>query len=258
MGPLKPEQVEANWKKAFAELEERFLGLLKTKDAKITELQKQVDELQKHVIKLEDSIDDTDAVSRLDQVVVSGADLPVVRENEDTKNIITDLFRSKLRFQCSGGEIVNATRLGPKPKSQKPDRRSILVTTSNRGTKQSILSACRSEKPSFFVNENLTAKRRTIMYVLRKIKKDHPDRVKGLSTYDGRVFAYIPPPHSSGSSATPTVSASTRAASASSASSAPNATRDQRILVNTYHGLVRFCNDVVGRPLENFLLQWPH
>ena len=239
MAPLKPEQVEANWKKAFAKLEDKFFGLW----------------LQKHVYKLEDSIDDTDAVLRLDQVVVSGADLPVVRENEDTKNIITDLFRSKLKFQCSGGEIVNATRLGPKPKSQKPDRRSILVTTSNRGTKQSILSACRSEKPSFFVNENLTAKRRTIMYVLRKIKKDHPDRVKGLSTYDGRVFAYIPSPHSGGSSATPTASASTRSAAASSA---PNATRDQRILVNTYHGLVRFCNDVVGRPLENFLLQWPH
>ena len=255
MTRLTLEQVESNWKKAVAELKSEFLGLIKAKDQKINQLQNKIEVLEKQVNKLEDSFDDADAASRLDQVVISGADIPLVQENENTKNIVSDLFKSKLKLNCAENDIVNATRLGPKPKSQKPDRRSILVTTSNRGTKQGIMSACKSVRPSFYVNENLTARRRTILYALRKIKKEHRDKIKGLTTFDGKVCVNIP-----SHVATPADSrTSGNGASASGTHGGTHVgTRDKKLLVNTHAGLVRFCNDVVKVPLDTFLAQWPH
>ena len=271
MTKLTVEQCEANWKKAVAELKSEFLGLLKAKDQKINQLQNKIEVLEKQVNKLEDSLDDADAASRLDQVVISGADIPLVQDNENTKAIVSDLLKSKLKLNCPQNDIVNATRLGPKPKTQKPDRRSILVTTSNRGAKQNIMSACKSVRPSFYVNENLTARRRTILYALRKIKKEHPNVVKGLTTFDGKVCVYIPQsaattvdsPTSGNRTSAPGANVATAvdprtSGNGLSTSGAQVGTRDKKILVNTHAGLVRFCNDVVKVPLDTFLAQWPH
>ena len=193
------------------------------------------------------------------------------KDNENTKAIVSDLLKSKLKLNCPRNDIVNATRLGPKPKTQKPDRRSILVTTSNRGAKQNIMSACKSVRPSFYVNENLTARRRTILYALRKVKKEHPNVVKGLTTFDGKVCVYIPQsaattvdsPTSGNRTSAPGANVATTvdprtSGSGLSTSGAQVGTRDKKILVNTHAGLVRFCNDVVKVPLDTFLAQWPH
>ena len=255
MTRLTLEQVESNWKKAVAELKTQFFGMIKTKDDTITQLQNQIETLQRKVNKLEDSLDDAEAVSRSDQVVITGDDVPLVQENKNTKNVVSELFKCKLKLNCAENDIVSATRLGPKPRSQKPDRRSILVTTSNRGTKQGIMSACKTVKPSFYVNENLTARRRTILYALRKIKKEHRDKIKGLTTFDGKVCVYIP-----SDVATPADSrTSGNGASASGTHGGTHVgTRDKKLLVNTHAGLVRFCNDVIKVPLDTFLAQWPH
>ena len=115
------------------------------------------------------------------------------------------------------------------------------------------MSACKTVKPSFYVNENLTAKRRTILYALRQIKKEHPNTVKGLTTFDGKVCVYVP-----ATTTAATVTRSRTSGNSSSDNGAHVGTRDKKLLVNTHAGLVRFCNDVVGVPLNTFLAQWPH
>ena len=97
-----------------------------------------------------------------------------------------------------------------------------------------MLKTCKTVKPSFFANENLTPRRNTIMYVLRKIKKLHPTVVKGYASYDGKVYAYISPlgPSPGG--------------------------RDVRVPVNTHASLMKFCDEIVKLPLNNFLDAWNH
>ena len=119
MTKLSLELVEANWKKAVADLKAEFQAMIKVKDQKITKLENKIVVLEKQVSKLEDSIDDADATSRLNQVVISGEDIPLVQENENTKNIVGDLLKSKLKLNCAENDIVNATRLGPKSKTPK-------------------------------------------------------------------------------------------------------------------------------------------
>ena len=256
---LKPEQIQENiikvMKEEFSKLKTEFTAgmradyadlktemkaefqqLINQKNQQISQLQDNVNLLNSKVLKLENSLDDADAVTRVNQIVISGEEVPTAGRDEDTKKIVLNLFRNKLKLQCNESEIVTATRLGSKPVSQRPDRRSILVTTFCNSTKANIFAACKAERPPFYVNENLTPRRRTIMYVLRKIKKAHPDLLKGYSSYDGRVFAYTPPPPSA-AAVTP---------------------RDVRTPVNTYDGLVKFCNDLIQVPLSSFLATWPH
>ena len=219
-----------------SELKSEFSLLISQKNEQIAKLQENVEQLNEKVLKLENSIDDSDAVTRLNQIIISGDQLPLAGRDEDTKRTVLNLFRNKLKLQCNENEIVSAVRLGPKPVSQRPDRRIILVTTSCRETKTSIFAACKAEKPSFYVNENLTPRRRTVMYVLRKIKRMHPDRLKGYSSFDGKVFAYTPP----------------------LPSAAAVSPRDVRTPINNYEALVKFCNDVIQAPLTSFLATWPH
>ena len=46
-------------------------------------------------------------------------------------------------------------------------------------------------KPNLFANDDLSAEKQTILYVVRQAKKKFPSSVKGYSSTDGRLFAYI-------------------------------------------------------------------
>ena len=79
------------------------------------------------------------------------------------------------------------------------------------------------------MHENLTPTRRNIFKTLRKMKTAHPDFVKGVSTFEGKVYAYTP-----------------------NEGSQPNA-RDKRHLVNNSETLNKFYREFVKKPLELFL-----
>ena len=64
------------------------------------------------------------------------------------------------------------------------------------------------------------------------MKRQHPDLVKGVSTQDGKVFAFTRSP------------------------TAAESSRDRRHLVNTYEALVEFCREFVKKPIEDFLEAW--
>ena len=169
--------------------------------------------------------------------MICGSGVPAGTRDENPVNLVKALFREKLNLEVAGNEIVNASRIGAKPQSQRPDNRYIQVTVSEKAVKMNILESCKRVKPTFYVNEFLTPRRSTIMYALRTIKRKHPEILKGFCSRDGNVYAYTARPGSS--------------------SSGPPG-RDLRSLLNTHGSLVRFCNDIVGSPLETFLQVWPH
>ena len=82
-----------------------------------------------------------------------------------------------------------------------------------------------------YVNESLTQPRQNVFHTLRKIRKSIPNLLAGVSTYDGRVYAY-----------TKNDNAATT-----------NAQRDRRHLVNNNSMLEKFCEEFLKKPLSNFL-----
>ena len=57
----------------------------------IEKLRAELGLLRRRVIDLENKVEDTEANERSDTVVVSGSDLPLLTEGEDSSEIFTDL-----------------------------------------------------------------------------------------------------------------------------------------------------------------------
>ena len=62
-----------------------------------------------------------------------------------------------------------------------------------RDLKYDILSACRQQKPTFFINESLTPTRNRVLYILRRAKQKYPLKIKSVRAYEGSVSAYLSP-----------------------------------------------------------------
>ena len=236
------EAIEANVIKAmreeFVKMKAEFSEVLRARDLEIDSLREKVGSLQKRVSKLEDSIDDGDAISRKNQILISGNGVPVVRNGENTVEVVKSLFSDHMNLVVPDGDIVKATRIGAKPQSQRPDNRYIQVTLSSNEVKSSILASCKRAKPPFYVNEFLTPRRSTIMYVLRVIKRKHPNILKYFCSRDGSVIAYTPGLQQNATGDRPA--------------------RDLKNVLNTHGSLVRFCTEKIGEPLADFLQVWPH
>jgi hypothetical protein len=212
-----------------------FLTIVEEKTREVDGLRTEVRELRDIVVKLEEKVDDGDAYERRDTLIFSGDGVPAVAAEESCRDIICSLVTNKLHLVMRPADISTAHRLGRKPLSQLPDRRKIAVKLCRRDLKRDILYACRQEKPDLYVNESLTPSRNTIMYVIRKMKKEHPHQVMGCSSIDGRVFGWVKPP-----------------------AHGPPGLRNVKILVNTHAALQEFCTNFVNRPLTDFIDMWPH
>ena len=132
MALLKAEQIETN---VIAAMKIQFEPM-ETKDCEISGLKNEVKSSNARIYKLADTSDYVDAMSKRNQVVLSGKDLPI--------------------------------------ENSRPERRNILVSLENSETKINLLKTYKNVKPSFIANENLTPCRNTILYVLRKMKKTSP------------------------------------------------------------------------------------
>ena len=130
-------------------------------------------------------------------------------------------------------DISTAHRLGPRKPNQSEDRRQLIVKLCRRDLKRDIIMASkRQSSPTIFVNESLTPKRKSMLDAVRKMKREHPNLVKGCSTIDGRVYAFTKP-----------------------VSSAPNA-RDVRHHITSYDSPKEFCRVYVKLALDSFLQNW--
>lgn len=215
-------------------LRDEFAALLSVKNKEIDQLKLAVSTLKAQVHKLEEKANDSEAFERRDTIVVSGEGVPIVESGEICSNIVSDLVKNKLRINLNPSDISTAHRAGPKPSSQRgSDRRSIMVKLCRRELKQELLVACRNLKPNIFINESLTPTRKTIMYVLRQMKRQCPTKVSGCSSHEGRVFVWLQ------NEVTPDG-------------------RNRRILVNSRLKLEQLCTDIIGKPLSYFIDTWPH
>ena len=168
-------------------------------------------------------------------VIISGDALPPSTTGENCINVVREIARNNLKIQLSEADISTAHRIGRKPATQHPDRRSIIAKLCRRSTKSDLMFACKNQpedSPRVYVNDSLTPIRNTIMYSLRQIRRAHPRLVTGCSSYDGKVYAYTKDPIAG--------------------------RRDRRHLVNSHSDLIKFCSEHVKQPLEAFLESWSH
>ena len=167
-------------------------SLLREKEEEVTRLKSEVSDLRAKVLKLEVKLDDTDAYERRDTIVFSGEGIPENTQSENCSAIVCDLLRDKLNLNVSNSDLSTCHRLGKRPITQKSDRRKIIVKLCRRDLKKDILSACKSTKPNFYANEDLiTPVKNSILFALRKIKREFPGSVKGAGSRDGRVYVYV-------------------------------------------------------------------
>ena len=123
-----------------------------------------------------------------------------------------------------------------KKASHGPDRRDIIVKFCRRDSKNDLVAASRRVKANqFFINESLTPLRQTIAFVLRKAKREFPEKISGSTTLDGKNYVWIQPPNPN----------------------APGA-KATRLAVHTHDRLTSFCEKTLGKPLTHFIDTWTH
>jgi len=212
-------------------MKEEILGLLELKSKEINDMKDEIAHLKSTVSRLEEKIDDSDSYERRDTVVFSGCAIPPATPDEICRDMVVDIVKNKLRLNIAPSDISTAHRLGKRPVSQLPDNRKIAVKLCRRDLKRDLLFSRRNLKPEgLYISESLTPVRNTILFVLRKMKRAHPNIVKGCTSIDGRVFGFV----------------------------ASDGDRPKRLLVNCHQQLLDFCDNVVGKPLTDFLDSWPH
>ena len=136
---------------------------------------------------------DLENYGRRNILVISGSSLTPVSSGENCIDLAVDLVKQRLDVQdFSRDDVDVAHRLG-KPKAYGPDKRNIIMKLTRRENKHKILQACRRKKPqSLYFNESVSKTRSTIMYVLRKVKKDFPDKFGSIMTEDCNVRIMLP------------------------------------------------------------------
>ena len=211
-----------------------IINVTKEQDLKITSLQKEVFKLNKKVSDLEDKIDDQEAYERREQLLISGPAVPAYNKNEDPKKLVSDIIKSKLNIELCNADISCAHRNGAIARSQKSDRRPIIVKFTRRDLKSDILSSCRRVKPTdIFVNESLTSTRQKIAYALRKAKKDF-SIISGTTTIEGMVYVWVKPTNPAAAGA-----------------------RDTRFAISNLEKLRTFFMNTLGTSVDDFLAPVP-
>ena len=236
---LTMEQSNDNLVSQVTDIEQTNLNLA----AKVsTAEQNRNDELRK----LQINLDSTNQYERRDTLVISGPDLPMHSEDENPKTLIQSLLRSGIRYNLDPSSISIAHRIGRKP-ARGEDRRNLIFKLCRRDLVPEIISACKTNKPSFFINPSLTPLRSKILYVLRQLKKKYPEKVKGcLSTLNGDVTVYVADANGTNresSSPSPSLSTSSRP-------------KDQRFIVNTKGDLLKFVNERLRTTLDGIQIDW--
>ena len=216
----------------FDKMKTELTATVNSKNLEIENLKGEVKSLNDKVAKLENLVDESDAYERRDTLIFSGSAVPEATTNENCGAIIQDLVKNELNYVISPNDISISHRLGKKPVTQGPDKRSIVVKFCRREIKNGVYAARKNQtrQNRIYINESLTPTRQTIYHTLRRIKRLNPELVNGFSTYDGRVYAYT-----------------------KNTSPSASSTRDMRHLINNMEMLKKFCHDYLKKPLTTFL-----
>ena len=220
------------FRKDFDDFKKEFHETIAAKNTEILALKNEVHVLNSRLSKMEDKLIENDTKNRENSIVLSGEEVPPSTSGENCIVITRELFQQKLNLVIPTSDIVSASRLWKKQNA----KQNILIKLRSFETKMNIIKACKTVKPKFFVNDDLSAEKQTIMYVIRQAKRKFPQKIDGCSSIGGKIFAYVKDVNDEGT----------------------NGIRNRRIPVNNLEKLKDFCTKVVGRGLETFIESWPY
>lgn len=179
------ESTVGNLKNQVGQLQDVVNGLNGINDMKIN-----IDKMVQKFEQVEEMADTKQAQERRDTLILSGS-IPEATASENCHAIVRQKLMEETGINISDEEISTAHRIGKKPENS-PDKRSILFKVSGTEVKSRIMAACREKKPRLYVNESLTPTRSTIMYVLRKAKREHSQAFGYCRAQDGNVYVFLP------------------------------------------------------------------
>ena len=225
-------------------LEIQYKQTISTLEGKLLKAESKLDQLEqlqsKEVESLKTSIDLNGQYERRDTLIISGPDLPVASDNENSKLIIQDTLRRNLNLNLNPADISTAHRIGRKPAGG-PDKRNIIFKLCRRDLARDIVDACKHKKPKFFINCSLTPTRNKIFYALRQLKRKFPSMVRGCnSNLNGDVTVFL-----ASESSNP---------HGSSSSSARRG--DRRMIINTRQELEKFAADYLHTSTDDLSINW--
>ena len=231
---------ESKLDEAVQRIETKFSSIIKEKDTKIEELEATNSVLREQVVTLDEKLDALNAYSRKDTIIVSGK-LPQAVQNEDSQTVVRELLADKFpSVPINENDISVAHRLQPKranPDGSTPPP-NIVVKLVRRNLKIQLIKASRAQNKEaadkIFINESLTPQRSSVLQTLIKLKKEHKV-VKGVTSMQGDVFAYMEHPAVSGGA------------------TAGGQHRDTRHCINTQEQLKKFCREHLKKSLDDLL-----
>lgn len=159
--------------------------MINHKDKKITALQNDITKLENRVVQLENQIDEVNQYERRDTLIISGPVLPPENSNENSAEVIIRVIKDNLHLNVTPSDINVAHRLGAK-RAQNITR-PIIVKLHSRQKKAEIMNACITVRPKLYINESLTAKRRSLFKIIWEIRKQHRDMFQQCYTQEGKI-----------------------------------------------------------------------
>ena len=178
-------------KKLYLCITQYFENLMKEKDTKIKMLEDTINSMRDRIDVMESELDDNAAYIRRETLVISGK-VPHETRDEDCKSVVVNMIKQDLKLNISINDLSVAHRVGHR-RQQGPSQRNIMLKLCRRDIKYDILSACKQQRPAFYVNESLTPTRSKILFILRQAKKKYPTKIKSIRSYDGSITVYLPP-----------------------------------------------------------------
>ena len=227
-------------KEIFSLLLGYFDNVLKAKNDHVKKLEDKVSTLENKVQTLENKLDVSDQYERRDTIIVSGEAVPLVSTNENCKGIVLQLFQEHLRINVAPADISISHRIGKKP-TEGTDKRNLIIKFCRREIIPELYAACRQFKPPFYLNDSLTPTRSKICYLLRKLRRKYPDKIKGCRIYNGEPRVLTP---------------STEPRSTRQSSSSSNATRTIQTAIVTRYDLQKFVRDHLLSSFSNESITW--
>lgn len=165
------------------DIQNAFKIILGERDA----LSKEVTVLKNKVATLEKRLDDHDAYSRRNCLIISNVPEPNEGEEESTDKVVFGVSKA-LGVPLELGELSRSHRLPRSAASTKPRDIVFRVVTYNK-RQQLYLKRFKLKSTDFkdvYINEHLTKKRKRLFYDCRMAKKDA--RIIDTWTQDGRIM----------------------------------------------------------------------
>ena len=94
----------------------------------------EIKDMRQRVDVLEEQVDASSAYERQDTLIISG-NISAATINEKCSNIVTSLLKNGVKLQLRPDDISTAPRIGKKPISHAPDKRSIIFKLWRRDLK---------------------------------------------------------------------------------------------------------------------------